>query len=135
MKRAVIAAVDDMFFAAKIRAAAEHVGAEVSFKRNLPALVEAARDTKPALVIVDLHARQFDPLALARTLKQDAQLCDIPLLGFFSHVQTALMHQAKEAGYDYVLPRSAFTNRLAEILKQGMKAEAMRDESIAIQDE
>jgi hypothetical protein len=34
------------------------------------------------------------------------------------------MHQAKEAGYDYVLPRSAFTNRLAEILTQGMTERA-----------
>lgn len=120
MNGTVIAAVDDMFFAAKIRATAEHVGAQVVFKRNPQALFEAVRETKPTLVIVDLHAQGFDPLALARTLKADAQLRDIPLLGFFSHVQTTLMHQAKEAGYDYVLPRSAFTSRLAEILTQGV---------------
>jgi PleD family two-component response regulator len=122
VKRPVVAAIDDLFFAAKIRATADALGLETRLIRSLPSAIEAAREIKPALLIVDLHARQFDPLALARTFKADTELNVIALLGFFSHVQTALMQQAKEAGYDYVLPRSAFTNRLAEIL------EGMRDE-------
>jgi CheY-like chemotaxis protein len=117
VKRAVVAAVDDLFFAAKIRATAEAVGVEARLSRTLPATIEAAHELNPALVIVDLHAQKFDPLALARTFKHDPQLSRIHLLGFFSHVQTALMQQAKEAGYDFVLPRSAFTTKLAEILK------------------
>ena len=106
-----------MFFAAKIRATAEHIGTEVRFSRNLQGIIEAAREAETSLIIVDLHAQQFDALALARTLKADEQLSAIRLLGFFSHVRTALMRQAKEAGYDYVLPRSAFNVRLPEILE------------------
>ena len=117
MKRPIIAAVDDMFFAAKIRATAEHLGTEVRFSRSLQGILQAARETETTLIIVDLHAQQFDALALARTLKTDEQLNAVNLLGFFSHVQTALMRQAKEAGYDYVLPRSVFTNRLPEFLE------------------
>jgi hypothetical protein len=49
------------------------------------------------------------------------------LLGFFSHVHTALMHQAQEAGYNQVMPRSAFTKRLPEIIEKGIN-EGMRDE-------
>jgi CheY-like chemotaxis protein len=105
-----------MFFAAKIRAAAEHLGVEISFSREIQAAIETAREAKPSLVIVDLHASRFDPLALCSSLKADAALSTIPMLGFFSHVQTILMQQAKAAGYDYVLPRSAFTHKLAEIL-------------------
>jgi CheY-like chemotaxis protein len=117
LERNVIAAVDDIFFAAKIRATAEHLGTRVHFSRDLQSIINAARETKAALIIVDLHATRFDPLALAHTLKADPHLNDIKLLGFFSHVQTALMQQAQEAGYDRVLPRSAFTARLAEILR------------------
>ena len=116
MERNIIAAVDDIFFAAKIRATAEHLGTKVSFSRDLPSIIEAARETKAALIIVDLHATRFDPLALARALKADPHLSATSLLGFFSHVQTALMQQAQEAGYDLVLPRSAFTARLPEII-------------------
>lgn len=89
---------------------------EISFSRDLQATIEAARDAEPSLIIVDLHASRFDPLKLCRTLKADEALSSIPLLSFFSHVQTLLMQQAKEAGCDYVLPRSAFTNKLPEIL-------------------
>jgi PleD family two-component response regulator len=116
VKRLVIAAIDDLFFISKIRATADYLGAHVRLSRSQQATIKAASELNPSLIIVDLHAKQFDPLALARQLKTDARLRAIPLLGFFSHVQTALMQQAKEAGFDYVMPRSAFSNKLAEIL-------------------
>ncbi len=123
MQRPIIAAVDDMFFAAKIRAVAEHLGIEVRFARNLPAALAAAREMNEALMIVDLHSQQCDAFALARSLKADEQLQCVALLGFFSHVQTALMEQAKQAGYDFVLPRSVFTKRLPEILQGEIEKE------------
>lgn len=118
MKRRVLAAVDDLFFAAKIRATAEHFGVEVVFPRSLEALGEAARADAPALVIVDLHLRSYDPFAVARRFKADVALHgEAPLVGFFSHVQVELQSRALAAGFDRVLPRSAFTKRLPEILR------------------
>ena len=55
-------------------------------------------------------------MELARQLKADEQLRSIPLLGFFSHVQTELQRQASAAGFDQVIPRSAFAKYLGEIL-------------------
>jgi len=49
-------------------------------------------------------------------LKGDEALSAVPLLGFFSHVQTELQQAAKAAGFDRVMPRSAFTKQLSEIL-------------------
>jgi PleD family two-component response regulator len=116
MTRTVIAAVDDMFFISKIRATAEHLGVDVRFARNFDALLASARENKAHLIIVDLHAQKIDPIALATALKSDPELQTIELLGFFSHVQTDLMREATMAGYDRVLPRSAFSNDLATIL-------------------
>ena len=56
-------------------------------------------------------------MKLAGQLKQDDQLRSIRLVGFFSHVETELQVAAEKAGFDQVLPRSAFTNRLPQILK------------------
>lgn len=117
VKRPIIAAVDDLFFVAKIRATAAALGVEVRFSRNQQSAINQAREANPSLIIVDLQAQQFDPFALAAMLKADPQLEGCKLLGFFSHVQTALMRQAKDAGFDSVLPRSAFSHRLAEILQ------------------
>lgn len=117
MKRFVLAAVDDMFFASKIRAVAEHLGLKVRFVRSADEALEAARIDAPSLIIADLHAQKCDPFGLAEQLKMDETLRAVPLLGFFSHVQTELQQRAKQAGYDRVMPRSAFSKNLAEILE------------------
>jgi CheY-like chemotaxis protein len=117
MKRRVLVAVDDLFFAAKIRTTAEHLGVEVLFPRSLDALGEAAKDDAPALVIVDLHLQRYDPFSVARLFKADEGWRETPLVGFFSHVQVELQRRAGDAGFDHVLPRSAFTKRLPEILQ------------------
>jgi len=116
MSRTVIAAVDDMLFISKIRATAKHLGVDVRFARNSDALLASARENKADLIIVDLHAQKVDPIALATALKSDPELQAMELLGFFSHVQTDLMREATKAGYDRVMPRSAFSKDLANIL-------------------
>ena len=116
MTKPVIAAVDDMFFAAKIRAVAEHLGVRVRFIRSADEALEAAREELPSLILADLHAQKCDPFILAEQLKADESLRAVPLVGFFSHVQTELQQRAEQAGYDRVMPRSAFTKRLPEIL-------------------
>lgn len=117
MNQQVIAAVADLFFASKIRTTAEGVGADVSFVRNADVLLSSARKNKPDLVIVDLQSTNIDPLAIAKRMRADEELRGIPLLGFYSHILTELQEQAKEAGYTHVMPRSAFSTKLASILR------------------
>ena len=117
MKRRVIVLVEDLFFAAKIRTTAEHLGVEVIFPRSPEAILEASRPDAPALFIVDLHLQRDDPFLIAGKLKADERLRETPLVGFFSHVQVELQRRAEAAGFDRVLPRSAFTKRLPEILQ------------------
>jgi CheY-like chemotaxis protein len=114
MSRLIIAVVDDMFFASKIRAVAEAVGVEISFPRTKEVLVEKARGAQ--LILVDLHNQKFDPVALASDLKADEQLRTIPLIGFFSHVETELQRNAQAAGFDQVLPRSVFVRELPALM-------------------
>jgi CheY-like chemotaxis protein len=114
--RTVIAAVDDMFFASKIRATAKALGMVVNFPRTLAALVSLAGDEQPDLLIVDLHNERLDAIELATQFKANENLKSIPLLGFFSHVDVDLHRRALEAGYDQVLPRSLFARDLANIL-------------------
>jgi CheY-like chemotaxis protein len=116
MSRTVVAVVDDMFFASKIRATAEAVGVEISFPRNKELLLQKLRDTKPDLVLVDLHNQRVDAVGLAAELKADESLSAIRLLGFFSHVEVELQRSALSAGFDQVIPRSVFARDLASII-------------------
>lgn len=112
--RRVATLVPDLFFAARIGAAAKAL--EVAIEPlDAARAFEACRSNPPDLLIVDLHAAG-DPVAVARALKSDAATRAIPIAGFYSHVDQALRRAALEAGVDHVLPRSAFTARLPELL-------------------
>ena len=112
----ILAAVDDLMFASKISAAAKSLGADVTFARSAEDVLRWARTERPQLIIFDLNSRRLDPLGALTALKADAELADIRTLGFVSHVQADLIAMARSAGIDEVLARSAFTERLGEIL-------------------
>jgi len=122
MVRSAIAVVDDMFFVSKIRATGKALGMIVTFPRTVEALRAAINDEVPHLIIVDLHNTKVDAFELATELKQSEVLKDIPLLGFFSHVQAELQRRAAAAGYDEVLPRSLFARDLAHLLAGQIKS-------------
>ncbi len=117
MNRRVIAAVSDMLFASKIRGTADHLNVSVDFARSEAGLFDYAKTEVPSLIILDLHDTRLDPFALAARLKADERLRAVPLVGFFSHVQTELQRRALAAGFDRVLPRSAFVQQLPQILQ------------------
>jgi len=117
MTRTIIAVVDDLFFASKIRGTGAQVGSRIQFVKSIETAISKAREEVPALVIVDLNAGCCDAVELARAFKGDDNLCAIPLLGFFSHVHIEQQQAALAAGFDQVLPRSAFTKNLAQILQ------------------
>jgi CheY-like chemotaxis protein len=116
MKKRVVAVVDDLFFAAKIRATAELLAMPIAFARDADALIVSAGQEPPALIIFDLQAQRIDPFALAARLKADESLRAIPLVGFFSHVQAELQQRARQAGFDRVMARSLFVKELPELL-------------------
>lgn len=129
----IIAAVEDLFFAGKIKATAANTGAEVRFAKSLTAVISLAGECAPEAVLVDLHSIKCEPMALARAFKSNDKLKLINLIGYFSHVETALMREAQAAGYDEVLPRSAFTKRLPELLgaeRAGERESGRRGESL-----
>jgi CheY-like chemotaxis protein len=116
MARNIIAIVDDLFFASKVRGTAEQVGVSVSFPRTIETAVAAVTKEQPSLIICDLNSQRINPLELAQALKANEQTSRINLLGFFSHVQTERQKAAEQAGFDRVIPRSAFAKSLPQIL-------------------
>lgn len=114
----ILAAVDDLMFASKIRAAAGPIGAVVVFARSPEDLLARARADRPSLVIFDLNSTRLRPLETLGELRRDTSLAGVPTLGFVSHVQTDLIRAAREAGIGDVLARSAFSKNVGEILKE-----------------
>lgn len=107
--------VDDMFFAAKINNAASACGRAIDRIKSQEQLAALAANP-PALIIIDLNSDRLDPLDAIRFLKANTDLATVPIVAFVSHVQTDLIRSAQAAGCDYVLPRSAFTQLLGDIV-------------------
>jgi DNA-binding NarL/FixJ family response regulator len=108
----VVALMDDLFFQMKVAETAKHLGLELKVAANSDAL-QTLLETMPKLVIVDLNARSQPIQAIERVR---ANKNGVRVVGFLSHVQTDLAAQARAAGCDEVMPRSAFTQNLAAIL-------------------
>jgi DNA-binding NarL/FixJ family response regulator len=112
---AVIAVVDDLFFAARIRETARQVNVEVDLtptERLGDRLAQGGVDA----VILDLGA----PSALdsLRTLKTNPATVSAPVVGYASHVATDTIQAARAGGCDEVLARSAFTRQLPDLLRR-----------------
>jgi len=121
MIRTVIAVIDDMFLASKVRATAKALGMLAVFPRSLDALRLSINDSVPNIIVVDLQHAKLDPIALGTELKANDRLAGIPVVGFFSHVEVELQRKATQAGYDQVMPRSVFFGELANILSDEIK--------------
>lgn len=116
----IVAVLDDLMFTSKIRAAATAAGVTVVFARSRDAALAAVREHGPSLVILDLNSPRTDPLGLVSALKgrdRDTAAAAMAIVGYVSHVDTATIDAARAAGVETVLARSAFTQRIGELLQ------------------
>lgn len=114
----VVAAVDDFFFASKLREAARQVGVELTFAADLDAVVEAAAASGTRLVILDLNGDNYSRLDAVRALKADPRTRSALTVGYLSHVMTDLKKAAEGSGCDRVMARSAFVKELPRLLRE-----------------
>lgn len=114
--RRVLAVVPDLFFATKVAATAKVSGVELELVPPQRA-AERMAQAPAALAIVDLHTK--DAIAVVTALKAAAP--SVPVVGFFSHVETELRRDALAAGADAVLPRSQFVVKLSALLSRGIE--------------
>ncbi|MDT8069706.1 MAG: hypothetical protein ROO76_16210 [Terriglobia bacterium] len=115
----IFAYIDDLFFLAKINETARKLNLKVDFVKTDKDVLGAVEETgeKPSLIIVDLNNLAIKPLTLIPKLKAKLKK-DTNIIGFVSHVQGDLKMKAQDAGCDMVLPRSAFSANLPQILRR-----------------
>lgn len=116
----IFAFVDDLFFAAKIQETARKLNVKVEFvksDKDLNDRMEQNGEEKPSLIIFDLNNANAKPLTLIPKLKAKLKK-GTSIIGFLSHVQGDLKQKAHEVGCDMVLPRSAFSQNLPQLLRR-----------------
>jgi len=116
----IFAFVDDLFFQAKIQETARKLNVKVEFVKTDKDLGERMKqngEEKPSLIIFDLNNANAKPLTLIPKLKAKLKK-GTSIIGFLSHVQGDLKQKAHEVGCDMVLPRSAFSQNLPQLLRR-----------------
>ena len=119
--------IEDLFFLAKIQEASRKLGVKVEFVKGdkdvISRISDAAEADRPALLVFDLNNAAAKPLTLIPKLKAKLKK-STSIIGFLSHLQGDLKLKATEAGCDSVMPRSAFSQSLPNLLRRyGMEEE------------
>jgi len=115
--------IEDLFFFAKIQETARKLGVKIAFikadkdKDMVAELTDLDEENKPALIVFDLNNANVKPLTLIPKLKAKFKR-GTSIIGFLSHLQGDLKAKAVEAGCDTVMPRSAFSQNLPNLLRR-----------------
>ena len=129
--------IDDLFFIAKIQETARKLGIKVAFVKNekdtIADLLALPEEARPTLIVFDLNSASAKPLALIPKLKTKLKRTT-SIVGFLSHLQGELKAKAIEAGCDTVMPRSAFSQTLPNLLRRyGIEVEIDDDQAQVIE--
>jgi len=113
--------IEDLFFLAKIHEAARKLGVKVEFvkgdKETLTRLTEASETERPKLLVFDLNNVGAKPMTLIPKFKTKFKKAT-SIIGFLNHLQGDLKLKATEVGCDTVMPRSAFSQSLPNLLRR-----------------
>ena len=116
MPRRVIAAVNNLFFMGKIKAAARQAAVELTFASSPDDVLQKTR-AGAELVVFDLGDEGVGALEALQELKLEPATAAVPTLGFLRHTQPDVAARAREAGCDKVMARSEFSAQLVELLR------------------
>lgn len=122
--------VEDLFLQAKIQENARKLGITVGFikgeKDVVSRFTDAPEAERPTLLVFDLNNLNAKPLVLIPKLKTKLKKAT-SIIGFLHHLQGDLKMKALEAGCDTVMPRSAFSQSLPNLLRRYGIAEDEED--------
>ena len=113
--------IEDLFFQAKIQETSRKLGIKVEFikgdKDSVQRLLDLPDGEKPTLLVFDLNNLNAKPMTLIPKFKAKLKKAT-SIVGFLNHLQGDLKAKAVEAGCDTVMPRSAFSQSLPNLLRR-----------------
>jgi hypothetical protein len=113
--------IEDLFFLAKIQETARKLGVKVEFvkgdKEVVARILDVPEAERPALLVFDLNNVGAKPMTLIPKFKTKFKK-SVSIIGFLSHIQGDLKLKGIEAGCDVVMPRSAFSQSLPNLLRR-----------------
>ena len=104
----VVAFIPDLLFGSHVQAALSAAGHEVQLVGAL------APGIRADVLVVDLTADAAERIEQARAARE----AGVPMLAFYSHVETEVRALAEQAGFDLVVPRSRIAREGAALVER-----------------
>ncbi len=86
-------------------------------------LVECAEQTKPILVVADLHSSRNNVCAEIARLKQNPATQHVPVIAFGADGTPDVEQAARGAGIKFILSEAAVLNHLSQFLDQALQVD------------
>ena len=112
----------DLFFSSRVSSVARQAGVTVNVR---PAVDPSEIEEEAALGIIDLGLPGLDIAVAVRQIRETAS--QLKILAYGAHVDESTLAAAKQAGCDWVLPRSQFDRQIVAILREVKTPPGERD--------
>lgn len=83
---------------------------------NGPAALEAAREFKPEIAILDINLPDMDGYEVARAIREIPELREIKLIALTGHSDPAHQRKAQQAGFDSHLVKPVDLDKLRRLI-------------------
>jgi CheY-like chemotaxis protein len=105
----------DLFFVSKVTGTASSLGVNIQVAAEAKEAAQLASTEPFQCIFVDLADAGLDVSAFFANLEPGRS---VPVIAFGSHVATARLQAARDAGCTEVMPRSRFSSSLPELLQR-----------------
>jgi CheY-like chemotaxis protein len=116
----IVCLVEDLFFGTRLGDVIRIKGGQPVIVETPAAFVDAVDRTFPVLGLIDLGAAGDWAQAITRC-KMRPHTSQIPLIAFGSHVDTATLRAARQAGADHAWARSKLMGELPDVVERYLR--------------
>lgn len=109
----VIYRVQDLLFRSRIEEICKQVGSSFSMVDSAEEL-KASFGKDNSLIVCDLASAKSD----LKTIREICSVSGSLILGYYSHVDAETRKRAEAHGVDFIVPRSAFQQKLIQLLSK-----------------
>jgi hypothetical protein len=109
----VLAFVPELLTSVRIESGVQRLGGFLEVTESADAFVRAL-EAGPQLAVFDLTIDWIDIVELVRVCMS----AGVPLLAFGPHIDRGLLREARQAGVDFVYPRSKFMGDVSGTLRE-----------------
>ena len=125
-KKRVLVVDDEIYILQILEFSLEVEGYEVLTAQNGEEAIEVARASRPHLVVLDIMMPKMDGYEACRVLKNDPELCDVPVILLSAKGRTIDQQIGFEAGAEEYITKPFSPRKLIERIKAILEERSLR---------